>query len=173
MAADNKTLARFILDGIPPAARGTPQVEVNFDIDANGILNVGAKDKASGKSQSVRIEASTSLSKEEIEKLKAEAAKHADEDKKKRDAAEARNIAENLIYVSEKSLKDAGEKVTPEIRASVEAKINDLKKVKDSGDVEIIKKATDELSTEIQKIGGAMYNKDNKADDTSSAKQSE
>jgi molecular chaperone DnaK len=113
------------------------------------------------------------LSKEEIEKLKAEAAKHADEDKKKRDAAEARNIAENLIYVSEKSLKDAGEKVTPEIRASVEAKINDLKKVKDSGDVEIIKKATDELSTEIQKIGGAMYNKDNKADDTSSAKQSE
>ncbi len=173
MAADNKTLARFILDGIPPAARGTPQVEVNFDIDANGILNVGAKDKASGKSQSVRIEASTSLSKEEIEKLKAEAAKHADEDKKKRDAAEARNIAENLIYVSEKSLKDAGEKVTPEIRASVEAKINDLKKVKDSGDVEIIKKATDELSAEIQKIGGAMYNKDNKADDTSSAKQSE
>ncbi len=173
MAADNKTLARFILDGIPPAARGTPQVEVNVDMDADGILNVGAKDKASGKSQSVRIEASTSLSKEEIEKLKAEAAKHADEDKKKRDAAEARNIAENLIYVSEKSLKDAGDKVTPEIRASVEAKINDLKKVKDSGDVAIIKKATDELSAEIQKIGGAMYNKENKADDASSTKQPE
>ncbi|MDP1689465.1 MAG: molecular chaperone DnaK [bacterium] len=160
MATDNKTLARFILDGIPPAPRGTPQVEVTFDIDANGILNVSAKDKATGKSQSVKIEASTALSKDEIEKLKQDAATHADEDKKKRELIETRNIAESLIYVSEKSLRDAGDKITPEIKDGVNAKIEELKKVKDSDNVQTIQDATKALSDEVQKIGSMIYNKD-------------
>jgi len=158
MAQDNKTLARFMLEGLPPAPRGVPQVEVKFDIDANGILNVTAKDKASGKSQTVRIEASTALSKEEIEKLKQEAAAHATEDQKKRDLAEARNQAETLVYTSEKALKDAGDKVSAEIKTAVTEKIEALKKVKDGDDVETLKNATSALSTEIQKIGQAMYN---------------
>lgn len=156
MAGDNKTLARFILDGIPPSPRGVPQVEVKFDIDANGILNVSAKEQKSGKSQSVRIEASTALSKEEIERLKNEAAKHSEEDKKKRELVEARNHAEQMIYVSEKALKDAGDKVSAEVKTAVEGKIEELKKVKDSGDVDGIKKATEALSAEIQKIGPSM-----------------
>lgn len=156
MASDNKTLARFILDGIPPAPRGMPQVEVKFDIDANGILNVSAKEQKSGKSQSVRIEASTALSKEEIERLKNEAAKHSEEDKKKRELVEARNHAEQLIYVSEKALKDGGDKVSAEVKASVTEKIEALKKVRDSGDVDGIQKATEALSSEIQKIGSSM-----------------
>ncbi len=156
MASDNKTLARFILDGIPPAPRGMPQVEVKFDIDANGILNVSAKEQKSGKSQSVRIEASTALSKEEVERLKADAAKHSEEDKKKRELVEARNHAEQMVYVSEKALKDGGDKVAADVKSSVMAKIEELKKVKDSGDVEGIKKATEALGTEIQKIGASM-----------------
>lgn len=156
MAGDNKTLARFILDGIPPSPRGMPQVEVKFDIDANGILNVSAKEQKSGKSQSVRIEASTALSKEEIERLKSEAAKHSEEDKKKREMVEARNHAEQMIYVSEKALKDGGDKVSAEVKTAVTEKIEALKKVKDSGDVDGIKKATDELGAEIQKIGPSM-----------------
>ncbi|MDO8602181.1 MAG: molecular chaperone DnaK [bacterium] len=153
MAGDNKTLARFILDGIPPSPRGMPQVEVKFDIDANGILNVSAKEQKSGKSQSVRIEASTALSKEEVEKLKNEAAKHSEEDKKKRDLVEARNHAEQMIYVSEKAIKDSGDKISAEIKAGVTAKIEELKKVKDSSDADSIKKATEALGSEIQKIG--------------------
>lgn len=156
MASDNKTLARFLLEGIPPAPRGAPQVEVTFDIDANGIVSVSAKDKASGKSQSVKIEASTALSKDEIEKLKRDAEVNREADKKKRDLVDARNMAENLIYVSEKALKDGGEKVPGEVRASVEAKIGDVKAVKDGNDSDAIKKATDSLSAEIQKIGQAM-----------------
>jgi len=158
LAADNKTLARFILDGIPPAARGTPQVEVTFDIDANGILNVSAKDKGTGKSQSVKIEASTSLSKEEIERLKKEATEHAAEDVKKRELVETRNQAEALIYTSEKALTDAGDKVTEEIKKAITEKIEALKKVKDSENIEEIKTALTGLSAEIQKIGQAMYN---------------
>ncbi|MDI6820657.1 MAG: molecular chaperone DnaK [Patescibacteria group bacterium] len=161
MMADNKTLARFILDGIPPASRGVPQVEVVFDIDVNGILKVSALDKASGKTQSVRIEATTSLSKEDIEKLKREAAEHADEDQKKRELIEVKNQAESLVYVSEKSLKDAGDKVSVEIREVINQKINRLKEVKDGNDVEAIRTATQELSQEIQKIGESLYkNKD-------------
>ncbi len=159
MASDNKTLARFILDGIPPSPRGMPQIEVTFDIDANGILSVSAKDKASGKSQSVKIEASTQLSKEEVEKLKAEAASHAEEDRRKKELVEARNQADQLIYVTEKSLKDAGDKVSAEIKDAVNQKVETLKSVKDGGDLEKIKSATAELSAEIQKIGGAMYGK--------------
>lgn len=158
MAGDNKTLARFILDGIPPAPRGTPQIEVTFDIDANGILNVSAKDKASGKSQSVKIEATTALSKDEIEKLKQDAAVHAEEDKKKRDLIETKNIAESLIYTSEKALSDAGDKITSEIKDSIKVKIDEVKKVKDLEDIIAIQNATKALSDEIQKIGQMLYN---------------
>ncbi|MDO8585388.1 MAG: molecular chaperone DnaK [bacterium] len=157
MAGDNKTLARFILDGIPPSPRGTPQVEVAFDIDANGILSVSAKDKASGKTQTVRIEASSALSKDEVEKLKAEAASHADEDKKKKEVIETRNQAEQLVYVSEKALKDAGDKVPAEVKTTITEKIDKLKGVKDGSDSDVIKSAIAELSAEIQKIGQAAY----------------
>jgi molecular chaperone DnaK len=161
MSADNKTLARFILDGIPPSPRGVPQVEVTFDIDANGILNVKAMDKASGKSQSVKIEASTSLSKDEIERLKSEAAKYAAEDMKKKEFVDARNEADTLVYAAEKALKDAGDKVTEEVKAGINEKIDLLKKAKDGNDIESVKTAVAALSSEIQKIGAAMYNKDN------------
>ena len=156
MAPDNKTLARFVLDGIPPSPRGMPQVEVTFDIDANGIVNVSAKDKASGKSQSVKIEASTSLSKDEIEKLKTDAAAHAEEDKTKRALAEAKNNAEQLIYISEKSLREAGDKVAADLRTAIQGKIDALKAVKDGSDQGTIERATQELSQEVQKMGPAM-----------------
>ncbi len=159
MAADNKTLARFILDGIPPSPRGLPQIEVSFDIDANGIVNVSAKDKASGKSQSVKIQASTNLSKDEIEKLKREAAEHAAEDTKKKELVEARNQAETTIYLAEKSLRDAGDKVPADVKASINEKVEALKKAKDGDSPEAIKSALDALSAEIQKIGQSMYNK--------------
>ena len=152
MAADNKTLARFILDGIPTAPRGTPQVEVTFDIDANGILNVSAKDKASNKSQSIKIEANTSLSKEEIEKLKNEAATHAEEDKAKKELAEQKNLAENIIFTAEKSLKEGGDKISAELKDSINQKIEKIKSVKDGGDVNAIKSALSELSLELQKV---------------------
>ncbi len=161
MAADNRTMARFMLDGIPPSPRGIPQIEVIFDIDANGILSVSAKDKATGKSQSVRVEASTALSKDEVEKLKREAAEHAAEDSRKHELAEAHNQAESTIYLAEKTLKDAGDKVAEDAKSAVNAKIENLKKVKDGSDIEAIKSAIAELSAEIQKIGQAMYNKGN------------
>lgn len=168
MMADNKTLARFILDGIPPAPRGVPQIEVTFDIDANGILNVTAKDKATGKSQSVRIEASTSLSKEEVERLKNEAAAHFEEDKKKKELVEAKNNAESLIYIAEKSLREAGDKVAAEIRESINQKISNLKTAKESDEIEKIRNATNELSIELQKIGESLYNKKENNDGASS-----
>jgi len=160
MAQDNKTLARFILDGIPPAPRGLPQVEVTFDIDANGILSVKAVDKATGKSQSVRIEASTQLSKDEVEKLKQEAVAHAEEDRKKRELVETKNQAEQLIYLAEKSLRDAGDKISQEIKDAVNKKIEALKSIKDVNDIEAVKSAIAELSLELQKIGQSMYNKE-------------
>ncbi|MGC9603454.1 MAG: molecular chaperone DnaK [Minisyncoccia bacterium] len=159
MMADNKTLARFILDGIPPAQRGMPQIEVTFDIDANGILTVSAKDKATGKAQSVKIEASTSLNKDEIEKLKKEAAEHATEDQKKRELIEAKNQAESLVYVAEKGLKDAGDKISAEIKEDINQKLAKLKEVREGEDIEPIKSATNELSAALQKIGEALYNK--------------
>ncbi len=161
MATDNKTLGRFILDGIPPASRGVPQIEVSLDIDANGILSVSAKDKATGKTQSIKIEASTQLSKEEVERLKQEATIHAEEDRKKKELVEAKNNAEQVIYAAEKSLKDAGDKVPQEIKDSVSQKIEALKSVKDGNDAEAIRTKIEELSTELQKIGQAMYNKGN------------
>ncbi|MBU6232368.1 molecular chaperone DnaK [Patescibacteria group bacterium] len=156
MSADNKSLGRFILDGIPPSPRGMPQIEVSFDVDANGILTVSAKDKTTGKANSIKITATSGLSKEEVEKMKAEAAKHEAEDKVKHEAVEAKNIAEQLIYTSEKALKDAGEKVPAEIRKGIEDKINDLKTAKNGSDVALIRKATEALSSEIQKIGQYM-----------------
>jgi len=164
MAADNKTLARFILDGIPPSPRGMPQIEVTFDIDANGILNVSAKDKASGKTQSVKIEASTNLSKDEIERLKKEAAEHAADDAKKKELVEARNQAEALMYVSEKALRDGGDKVPADVKSSVQEKIDALKKAKDSEDVGAINAAHGALSSEIQKIGQAAYQQNQNPD---------
>jgi len=156
LAGDNKTLGRFILDGIPPSPRGMPQVEVSFDIDANGILSVSAKDKASGKTQSIRIEASTSLSKEEIDRLRQDAEAHKEEDQKKRALIEAKNLAENLIYTSEKAIKDAGDKVPAEVKDPIEEKIKALKEVKDKDSIEELKTATEALSAEIQKIGQYM-----------------
>ncbi|HEY9586166.1 MAG TPA: molecular chaperone DnaK [Candidatus Paceibacterota bacterium] len=156
MASDNKSLGRFILDGIPPASRGMPQIEVTFDIDANGILNVKAKDKTTNKEQSIRIEARSALSKDEIEKMKKDAEAHAVDDAQKKDIAEARNLAEQLIYTSEKALKDAGDKVPAEVKTNVEGKISALKSVKDTGTLDDIKKATEELSQELQKVGQAM-----------------
>jgi len=162
MAADNKTLGRFILDGIPPAPRGVPQIEVSFDIDANGILNVKAVDKASGKSQSIRIEGSSGLSKEDIERMKKEAEMHASEDKKKKELIEARNVADTLIYTTEKTLKDAEDKIPEDIKKEVNEKLDELKKVKDKDDLDEIKNRTTELSQAIQKIGAEMYKKDKK-----------
>jgi molecular chaperone DnaK len=157
MAVDNKTLGRFILDGIPPSPRGIPQVEVTFDIDANGILSVKAKDKATNKEQSIRIEASTGLSKEEIEKMKKDAESHAEEDKKKKEAVETKNMADTLIFTTEKALKEAGDKITADEKKPVEEKVEALKKVKDGEDIEVIKKASEELSQEAQKIGEKLY----------------
>jgi molecular chaperone DnaK len=157
MAADNKTLGRFILDGIPPSPRGIPQVEVTFDIDANGILSVKAKDKATNREQSIRIEASTGLSKEEVEKMKKDAEMHAEEDKKKKELVEAKNMADTLIFTTEKALKEAGDKITADEKKPVEEKIEALKKVKDATETEVIKKATEELSAAAQKIGEKLY----------------
>jgi molecular chaperone DnaK len=163
MAGDNKTLGKFHLDGLPPAPRGVPQIEVKFDLDANGILNVGAKDKATNKEQSIRIEASSGLSDEEVEKMKKEAEEHADEDKKKKELIEAKNLAESTIFTIEKSLKEAGEKVSSDKKKPVEEKIEALKKVKDGDDLEKIKKATEELNQEASKIGQELYEAAQKA----------
>ena len=161
MAPDNKTLARFILDGLPPAPRGLPQVEVTLDIDANGILSVKAMDKATGKSQSVKIEATTSLSKEEVERLKKEAAEHAEEDRAKKDSIETKNKAENLIYAAEKALNEAGDKVPGEIKEVVKAKIESVKEALKNGNTGQIEAAIKDLSEELQKVGSSLYNKEN------------
>lgn len=157
MASDNKSLGRFVLEGLPPAPRGVPQVEVSFDVDANGILNVKAKDKATGKEQSIRIEASSGLSEEEIKKMTQDAELHAEEDKKKKEKIEIKNNAETLVYSTEKLLKESGDKMKPEDKQAIEAKLEDLRKVKDAEDAEAIKKASEALSNEAQRIGTAMY----------------
>jgi len=163
MSADNKTLGRFILDGIPPAPRGVPQVEVSFDIDANGILNVKAKDKATGKEQSIHIEGSSGLSEDEKKRMMADAEKFAAEDAEKKELIDTKNMAESLVYTAEKSLKDAGDKVSADDKKQIEERIAMLKSVKDSNNTENIKKASEELSTAIQKIGQAMYGSTNSA----------
>ncbi len=156
MASDNKSLGRFILDGIPPAPRGMPQVEVTFDIDVNGILHVKAADKASGKAQSIKIEASSGLKDEDIKKMQQDAEAHAEEDKKKKENADARNTAEMIIYTAEKALKDNEAKIPADVKDGVNKKIAVLKEVKDGADAEKIKKATEELSSEMSKIGEAI-----------------
>jgi molecular chaperone DnaK len=162
MAQDNKTLGRFILDGIPPAPRGLPQVEVSFDIDANGILNVSAKDKATNKTQSIKIEGSSGISKDEVERMRKDAEIHASEDKKKQEGIETKNAADTLIYASEKTLREAGDKVKPEDKKAVEDKISALKETLKSDNMEEIKSKTKELSDTIQKVGAELYKQDPK-----------
>jgi len=157
MAGDNKTLGKFILDGIPSAPRGIPQVEVKFDIDANGILNVSATDKATSKQQKITITASSGLSKDEVEKMKKEAELHADEDKKKKEEVEVVNQADSVIFSTEKMIKESGDKMKAEDKTELEAKIADLKKAKETNNLEAIKKSLEEVNTVAQKIGTAMY----------------
>ncbi|MDD4996167.1 MAG: molecular chaperone DnaK [Patescibacteria group bacterium] len=157
IARDNRTLGRFILDGIPPAPRGIPQIEVTFDIDANGILTVSAKDKATNKEQHITIKDSSALSEKEIDKMKKEAEKFASEDRKNKELIDLRNQADTLVYTSEKAIKDAGDKINKEEKSTVEDKIDQLKKIKDKGNEEEIKKAIQELGDEVQKIGAKMY----------------
>ena len=156
MAPDNKSLGRFVLDGVPPSPRGMPQVEVTFDVDANGILQVKAKEKTTGKEQSIRIEASSGLSKDDIERMTKEAEMNAVEDAKKRDTAESKNILEQMIYTAEKALRDNGDKVSAEIKAGVEAKIASAKTASAGHDTEVMKQAGVERSTELSKIGEEM-----------------
>lgn len=160
MAHDNKTLARFILDGIPPSPRGIPQIEVTFDIDANGVLSVKAKDKATNKEQSVRIEASTSLSKEEVGKMKKDAELHAEEDRKKRELVDVKNTADTLVYTAEKAIKDAGDKIPSATKDEIESKVKELRDLKDKENIESIKGAIQNLSTSLQKIGEVLYKKE-------------
>ena len=157
MAADNRSLGRFILDNIPPAPRGIPQIEVKFDIDANGILTVTATDKATNKSQSIKVEGSIGISDEEIERMKKDAEINAAADQAKRDLIEAKNIAENLIYQSEKTIKEGGDKISEGSKKEVEDSIAELKKIKDSDNIDDIKKATEKLSESIQKVGAEIY----------------
>lgn len=159
MAADNKSLGRFILDGIAPAPRGVPQIEVMFDIDANGILNVSAKDKATQKMQKITIQGATGLSEEEVKKMQEDAASHAEEDRSKKEQVDARNMADNMCYTAEKALKDAGDKVGGGIRSEVEEKVKALRNILATGSTEELKQKTQELSTAMQKIGQAMYDK--------------
>ena len=157
MAIDNKSLGRFILDGIPPAPRGMPQVEVSFDIDANGILNVNAKDKATGKEQKIAVQGGTGLSKDEIENMVKDAEVNAEEDKKKKEMVEARNTADNLCYAAEKSLKDAGDKIPQDIRSEIEGKVKALKDALQTANQEGLQTKSKELSDSLLKIGEHMY----------------
>ncbi len=157
MASDNKSLGRFILDGIPPAPRGVPQIEVSFDLDANGILNVKATDKGTGKEQKITITASSGLTEEEVEKMKKEAEAHAEEDKKKKELIETKNQAETVIFTTEKLLKESGDKMKEEDKKELEEKLNELKKIKDTDQHEEIKKKMEEINEVAQRIGSAMY----------------
>lgn len=171
MAGDNKTLGRFILDGLPPSPRGIPQVEVSFDIDANGILSVKAKDKASGKEQSVRIEASSGLANEDIERMKKDAEQHAAEDKKKRELAEVRNTADTLIYATEKALADAGDKVPADLKSDIEKKRDELREAIKSDNSDTIKEKTIAFSQASQKIGELLYKQQENAPKDSQTEQ--
>ena len=171
LAKDNKTIGKFHLDGIPPAPRGVPQIEVTFDIDANGILNVSAKDKATGKTQSIRIEASTGLTDQEIERMKEEAQRHADEDRKLKEKIDKVNQADNLIYSTEKQLKDFGNKIPPENRAEIESALNALKDAHKSQDVTAIDSAMARLNDAWQKASTYMYeSSDEENEDKTSSK---
>lgn len=173
LATDNKSLGRFILDGIPPAPRGIPQVEVTFDVDANGILQVKAKDKTSGKEQSIRIEASSGLTDEDIKRMQSDAEAHAEEDKKKMELIETKNLADTMLHTAEKALKDAEGKVSDEIKTEVTGAIEELKKAKEGADIEAIKFASEKLSTSMMKIGEAMKTANDNAATAEAAPQTE
>jgi molecular chaperone DnaK len=157
MANDNMTLGRFELTGIPAASRGVPQVEVAFDIDANGIVNVSAKDLGTGKEQSIRITASSGLSEAEIQRLVKDAEAHAEDDKKKQKLIEVKNQADTLIYTTEKSVADLGDKIDPVLRGEIEAKVNHLKDVLKTDDADAIKRSSDELSQTAHKLAEQLY----------------
>jgi len=157
MANDNKSLGKFILDGIPPAPRGIPQIEVTFDIDANGILNVSAQDKATGREQSMQIIPSSGLADEEVERMVEDAEKHREEDRKRKEEIEARNIADNTVYTAEKFLKEQGDKVPDDVRKDAESKVEALKKAIDDGDAGVMRQRTEELGQALQQMGAAMY----------------
>ncbi len=157
MATDNKTLGRFILDGIPPAPRGIPQIEVGFDIDANGILDVKAKDRATSKEQTVRITASSMLSKDDVDKMVRDAQEHAEEDRKRRDEVETRNQADALAFQGERTLRDLGDKVSSEDKADAETKITALREALKGDDLEAIRSRSSELAESLQRVGTAAY----------------
>jgi molecular chaperone DnaK len=157
MAAGNKSLGKFILDGIPPAPRGVPQIEVTFDIDANGVVHVSARDKGTGREQKITITASSGLSKEEVERMMRDAEAHAEEDRKRREEVEVRNNADAAVYSAERALRDYGDKVSSDVKSTIEAKIGDVNAAKSTDDVERIKRATNELLQAMQSIGAAMY----------------
>ena len=168
-AADNKTLGRFILDGIPPAPRGVPQVEVTFDIDANGILDVRAKDRATSKEQQVRITASSMLSKDDVDKMVRDAQDHADEDRQRREEVEVRNQAEQLTYQAERTLKDLGDKVSPDDRAATERSVESVRETLKGSDLDAVKRTAGELAEVLQRVGTAAYQAAASAPDGSSA----
>jgi len=157
MAKDNKTLGRFTLTGIPPAPRGVPQIEVTFDIDANGIVHVSAKDLGTGKEQSITITSTTNLSEEEIERMRKEAEKYAEEDKKRKEEADIRNNADSAIYQAEKTLKDLGDKVTPQEREKINAEIEKVRKALSGSDIQAIKDATESLSQAFYEVSTRIY----------------
>jgi molecular chaperone DnaK len=157
MASDNKSLGKFILDGIPPAPRGIPQIEVTFDIDANGILKVTAQDKATGRSQNITITASSGLREDEINRMKHDAEMHAEEDRKRKELIEARNQADNMVYTAEKALRDLGDKVPADVRSKVEAEVAKVKQVQNSDNIDEIRKASDALAQVVQQIGASVY----------------
>jgi molecular chaperone DnaK len=156
MANDNKSLGKFVLDGIPPAPRGVPQVEVTFDVDSNGVLNVTAKDKSTGKEQTIRIEANSGLTEDDIERMKSEAEEHAEEDEKKKEMIDAKNGAEQMIYTAEKSLKDHEKEIPEDVKTEINEKIKVVNEAKDKDDKDTLTKAVEELATSLQKIGEIM-----------------
>lgn len=173
MSADNRSLGRFILDGIPPAPRGVPQIEVTFDIDANGILNVSAKDKGSGKEQSIRIEGSASVSEEEIERMKKEEQEYASQDEQKKKLVEAKNQADALVYNGRKTLKEMKDKISEADQKEAEEKISELEKIKQEDNLEELKKKSEEVQQLLQKIGAELYkqSQDQAGDPSTSEKQ--
>ena len=157
MAADNRTLGRFMLDGILPAPRGVPQIEVSFDIDANGILSVKAHDKGTGKEQKITITASSGLSQEEIEKMQKEAEQHAADDQKRKEEVETRNMADNMAYQAEKMLRENADKVTDDLKSEIEGKVTEVRNALNGTDIEAINNVTQQLSESMQKLGAAVY----------------
>jgi len=173
MAADNKTLGKFTLSGLPPAPRGVPQVEVSFDIDANGILNVKAQDKATGKEQKITIQSSSGLSEDEIKKMQEDAETHAEEDKKKKEEVEIGNNAANMVFSTEKLIKENKDKISSEDFASIDEKLKALKDLETSKDLEAIKAAMKELEDVVQKVSTEMYQKQAAASAEATAKQAD